>query len=422
VNSWGANSVSHFQRLFFAYALLGVVLIGCILAAQVWRRRAMPAARSFLCVIVAGALWAFADAMGIFYPWTFWLAMAYFGIGALPIAWLAFCLEYSGRGKWLNKAIVVALLVIPAVTILAVATNDLHGWMWRNMADNGRIQVTYGPYHIISSIYSYLLFLMGFFLLLINLVESSPVHRRQGVIVILAGLIPWIANLLQILDVYPRSAPNPTPLAFIVSSLIFFWGLFHLHLLEIMPVAQRVVIEQMGDGLVLLEAQDRIIRVNPAAEALLRIKKSEANGRPLSEVLENWPSLVEGVTSHESAQLEIAHKSAEGTEYFEVKSASIKDDKGRKLGWFFFIREITGKKTEALERERILGELREALAKVKTLSGLLPICARCKKIRDDHGEWNQMEMYIQKHSEASFSHGLCPDCINILYSQIDKTL
>lgn len=414
--------MSHFQRLFFAYALLGVVLIGCILAAQVWRRRAMPAARSFLFVIVAGAIWAFADAMGIFFPWTFWLALAYVGIGALPITWLAFCLEYSGRGKWLNKAIVVALTVIPAMAVLAVATNELHGWMWHNVLDNGRIQVIYGPWLLISSGYSYLLFLAGFLFLLLNLAESSPVYHRQGIVVILAGLIPWIANLLQIADVYPRVAPNPTPLAFIVSSLIFFWGLFQLHLLEIMPIAQRVVIEQMGDGLVLLEAQDRIIQVNPAAEALLHIKKSEANGKPLSEVFENWPSLVEGVTSHESAHLEIARQSAEGTEYFDVKSASIRDDKGKKLGRFFFIREITDKKTEALERERLLGRLQEALAKVKTLSGLLPICARCKKIRDDHGEWNQMEMYIQKHSDASFSHGLCPACINILYSQIDKTL
>jgi hypothetical protein len=214
----------------------------------------MPAARSFLCVIVAGAIWAFADAIGILFPNILWVTIAYIGIGALPIAWLAFCLEYSGRGKWLNKSSVLALSVIPAIAFLAVSTNDLHYWMWRNVATNGGIQVIYGPCHFISSSYSYLLFLVGFLLLLLNLVESSPVYRRQGLLVILAGLIPWIANLLQIMDVYPRAAPNPTPLAFIVSSLIFFWGLFRLQLLEIMPVAQRVVMEQMGDGLVLLEA------------------------------------------------------------------------------------------------------------------------------------------------------------------------
>jgi len=67
------------------------------------------------------------------------------------------------------------------------------------------------------------------------------------------------------------------------------------------------------------------------------------------------------------------------------------------------------KKAEA-EREQLIVELQTALARVKTLSGLLPICAGCKKIRDDKGYWNQIEVYISSHSEAEFSHGMCPDC------------
>jgi len=64
-------------------------------------------------------------------------------------------------------------------------------------------------------------------------------------------------------------------------------------------------------------------------------------------------------------------------------------------------------------------ELKKALAKVKTLSGLLPICSHCKKIRDDKGYWNQIEAYIQKHSEAEFSHGMCPECSDELYGKED---
>lgn len=68
------------------------------------------------------------------------------------------------------------------------------------------------------------------------------------------------------------------------------------------------------------------------------------------------------------------------------------------------------KRAEA-ERERLIAELQTALADVKTLSGIIPICAGCKKIRDDQGYWNQLESYISKHSLARFSHGLCPDCL-----------
>jgi hypothetical protein len=75
-----------------------------------------------------------------------------------------------------------------------------------------------------------------------------------------------------------------------------------------------------------------------------------------------------------------------------------------------------GNNTEYIVASGIdITELQNALSKVKILSGLIPICAHCKKIRDDHGYWNQLESYIKKHSEADFSHGICPDCIRKLY-------
>lgn len=67
------------------------------------------------------------------------------------------------------------------------------------------------------------------------------------------------------------------------------------------------------------------------------------------------------------------------------------------------------------EREKLITELHTALDKVKLLSGFLPICASCKKIRDDKGYWQQIESYIRDHSEAEFSHGICPDCAHKLY-------
>ena len=70
------------------------------------------------------------------------------------------------------------------------------------------------------------------------------------------------------------------------------------------------------------------------------------------------------------------------------------------------------------EREQLIQQLQRALAQVKTLSGLLPICAQCKKIRDDHGYWNQVEIYIRDRSEADFTHSICPDCAKKLYPEL----
>jgi len=98
----------------------------------------------------------------------------------------------------------------------------------------------------------------------------------------------------------------------------------------------------------------------------------------------------------------------------------VHDDQGKFLGTRGSNRDITSRKESEQERERLIKELQDALAKVKALSGMLPICASCKKIRDDKGYWSQIEAYISDHSEAEFSHGICPDCARRIYGDFYK--
>ncbi len=80
-------------------------------------------------------------------------------------------------------------------------------------------------------------------------------------------------------------------------------------------------------------------------------------------------------------------------------------------------KEVAERKRAEEEREKVITQLQQALAQVKRLSGLFPICASCKKIRDDQGYWQQVEEYIRDHSEAEFSHSICPDCARKLYPE-----
>jgi PAS domain S-box-containing protein len=82
------------------------------------------------------------------------------------------------------------------------------------------------------------------------------------------------------------------------------------------------------------------------------------------------------------------------------------------------VHDISERKKAEEDRERLIAELQEAFSKIKTLSGMFPICAHCKKIRDDRGYWNQIESYIREHSEAEFTHGICPDCLKKLYPEM----
>ncbi len=83
------------------------------------------------------------------------------------------------------------------------------------------------------------------------------------------------------------------------------------------------------------------------------------------------------------------------------------------------VTEIRKRKQAEKEKEKLIKKLKQALAEVKSLKGIVPICSHCKNIRDDKGYWNKLELYIQKHSEAEFSHGLCPECSDTLYGDED---
>ena len=86
------------------------------------------------------------------------------------------------------------------------------------------------------------------------------------------------------------------------------------------------------------------------------------------------------------------------------------------------VQEIEERKRTEAEKERLIAQLQKAMQDVKVLSGFLPICASCKKIRDDTGYWRQIEEYISKHSSALFSHGICPDCTKKLYPEFHEEL
>jgi PAS domain S-box-containing protein len=105
-----------------------------------------------------------------------------------------------------------------------------------------------------------------------------------------------------------------------------------------------------------------------------------------------------------------------------ITVSPIKAADGNIQGASIVLRDITERKRQEKERLRLIEELKEALKRVKTLNGLLPICASCKKIRNDGGYWEQVETYIRSRSNAEFTHGICPDCVRLLYPEYQSIL
>ena len=106
--------------------------------------------------------------------------------------------------------------------------------------------------------------------------------------------------------------------------------------------------------------------------------------------------------------------------FFLVTATPLLDSKNKTVGVIETFQDITKQKKLEIQNEKLIAKLKESLNKVKILSGFIPICSSCKKIRDDKGFWNQIECYLKDHSDAKFSHGICPDCAKKLYPDLIK--
>lgn len=198
----------------------------------------------------------------------------------------------------------------------------------------------------------------------------------------------------------------------------------------------RYVVEQSVDGIVLTDEEGRIIEWNPAMEAMTGIGSREILGRviwdahgiflsPERRTPETVGRILEALQGFFrtgalpgvlKANTQMRILKADG-EPISVESSifPIRTEEGFMLG--NLVRDVTERRRAERERERLIEELQTALREVKQLSGLLPICAHCKKIRDDQGYWHQVEAYIGDHAGVEFSHGLCPDCLAKFYPE-----
>ncbi len=120
-----------------------------------------------------------------------------------------------------------------------------------------------------------------------------------------------------------------------------------------------------------------------------------------------------------SGKRESAEMKTQDDRWMLITVDPIFDKKGEITSVVHIARDITQRILIQNERKRLVKDLKQALVQIKTLHGLIPICAHCKKIRDDKGYWNLLESYIETHSQASFSHGMCPECSEHLYGQED---
>jgi PAS domain S-box-containing protein len=345
--------------------LLLAALLTSALALYAWQRRhTLRGLRSFVLMLIAVTQWTLSNAMKLaavdLTAKLFWANVQSVGIALVPTLWLFFCLEYTGESQRLKPRHFLLLSIEPMLYIITVWTNSLHHLFRVDsqlILQNGIVTLdqTHGPVLAIHAAYSYLLLLISAALLFRTTWRTTHLYRNQAIALMIAGLLPTMTSLLYVFDIQPLNITSLTPLTFTLSAITLAWALFRLRLLDIVPVARDTVIENLQDGIIVLDEAGRIADINPAGARILRKPVEQLLGSPASDAFASGPGVSENYALQTQLRSAIVSEMGDGTHYFEMRISNLHDQNGQPKGRLIVLHDITQRR----EAETALKEAKE---------------------------------------------------------------
>jgi signal transduction histidine kinase len=312
----------------------------------------LVAAIAWWCVTGAGHALAASIAVKVL-----WAKVQYLGIASVGPLWLLFSTAYSGVHWFEHRGRLVTLWVIPVLTILAAATNEWHRALWPSVAveSTGIAIYVHGWWFWVAAAFNYLAVLTGTVLVAQSLRRSPPPFRAQFHVLMAAALLPLSGNLVYVTG---NSIPglDPTPLAFVASSLLFTWALFRHHLFELVPVAREMIVDSLSDAVVVLDTSRRVLDMNAAARELAPIVR-DWMGQPVEEVLPFLQHHAIDLQPDASSTLTVTEKS--GEVYYDVRVMPVYTRTRELKAWVLLLRDITEQRRAAAEHEALAARVQE---------------------------------------------------------------
>ncbi len=308
-------------------------------------------ARYFIYLTIPVDIWAFCMGLeyGVVEPgWKILFGkFEYLGIAVIGASWLMFALNYSRKDRWLTRRNISLLLIVPAITLIAVFTNELHGLLWPTITPSSELpgaSLIYGrgPVFILIFAYNYITLAVGTVILINNALHSRDLYRWQMIGLIASAIIPWLGNLIYVSGLSPVPALDLTPLGFSVSAIAIAFSIFYFGLFDLAPIARDQLIEHLIDGMLVLDINNRVVDINPKGRELMKMGAERVIGRPLSDFpyANELAGRFDGV---ESAQVDIQLKQSSVSD-IELRISPLVDENGKLAGRLFIARNISERK------------------------------------------------------------------------------
>lgn len=284
-----------------AVAIVGLAMLSVLyltLAAFVWRHRDVVASRPLIAMLLATKFWTVCYAMELssrsVAAADLWSALKFVGVVSLPPALWNFVRQYSGKGP-LSRRTLGLLLIQPAIMLGLLAFPDTRRWIhvYHDRTLLGAPYPDAGWAYWGFAVYIYVLMMSAVIALLFAMTRVARQYRRQASVLVVASVLPMVANLLWALGLL-GDIIDPTPPVFGLTAVVLVWGFFRLRLLDLVPVARGVVVEQMTDAVMVLDVYGRVADANPAATRILGGPRSSLIGRAAADLLPGLGAVLAG--------------------------------------------------------------------------------------------------------------------------------
>jgi PAS domain S-box-containing protein len=337
----------------------GLIVLLCLLIFwTTWQQRNLPGARPLAALIVATAWWIIGATLeeAVLSPSLkiIWSKLQYFSIESAPVLWLIFALEYSRLMEHLSEQVrrgLPLLWVVPVITLCLVFTNEKHWLIWSQITSQGAfLHYDHGLGFWIAAAYNYLLMIGGMLALLWMIRHSIGVNRAQTAIIIIGAIFPFIGNALYLLRLTPVEVGDLTPNALMVTCILYAWGILRYRLFDLVPVARDTLVDRMADGMLVLDNQERVLYINPAAEKLLHLQFSDTPdqaqiipGIRADQAFSSHPDLLQSIRDSQSSDHQIQDASSQSI-YLRLNIDPLNDRDGNTAGKMVLIQDITSLK------------------------------------------------------------------------------
>ena len=312
----------------------------------------------------------------------FWFNLMYIGVSGLPTLFLLFVLAFTHNDAWLTRRNIFLLSVQPILSTVLFWTNEYHHLFYQSLdlvQENGFLAIDFvrGPWYWINIVYSYTIIGIAFLVLSQCALRWSPLYLNQYRLILIGSLIPWAASAYSEFYFSQWHGLDLAPLMFGLSAIIYVFAISHTHFMDLIPIARSLLIENMRDGVLVLDLRNRIMDINPAMEGFLEEKISFYMGKNAFEVFQPWMENTDLFLDKTETRLELKVPK-DPSRYVDLQVTPLYDRSQSMNGHLMVFRDIT----ESKQVEKRLRYVNDRLQGQLIEIGLLQSKLREQAIRD----------------------------------------